>query len=64
MKLVCKDWGLEFANWKEWKEAKEKQSYAYKDKEEDDNLGGHKWVDNGGHVFVGPHTLCQRLESK
>jgi len=29
MKLVCKDWGLEFANWKEWKEAKEKQSYMH-----------------------------------
>jgi len=37
MKLVCKDWGFEIANWKEWKEAKAKQSYAYEDEEEDDN---------------------------
>jgi hypothetical protein len=62
MKLVCQDWGLEFANWEEWKEVKAKQSYAYEDKEEDDNPSGHKWVDNGGCVFVTPHTFYKRFK--
>jgi hypothetical protein len=35
MNIVCKDWGLEFVNWEEWKDTKAKQSYAYENKEED-----------------------------
>lgn len=64
MKIVCKDQGLEIADWQEWKEVKAKQSYAYEDEEEDDNLGGHKWVDNGSRVFVRPHIFCQRFKGR
>jgi len=35
MNIVCKDWGLEFVNWEEWRDAKAKQSYAYENKKED-----------------------------
>jgi hypothetical protein len=59
MNIVCKDWGLEFVNWRSGRMQRQNNHMHMKTRKKINNP-----IDDGGRVFVGPHTFYQRFKGK